>query len=256
MLKNTLENFLISIYDNDNKVVLEDIKESKIGRENLLYAYRNNVFASLTSILKSIYTTTCNLVDERFFNYVASEYIKINPSKSGNLEDYGRNFPNFLKNLKEAKHLEYLPDLAKFEWLKHVCYQSRNINHVSKISFLKTLYKDFKTLYIDTHPSLFLLRSKWPVYQIWEMGQESYNGNYQIDNNSDYSNIIIVRPKLEIKVYILQKEEYEFLKTIKKGKSIYQANKNALKINKNFIAHRAINKYIKESIFISVKECK
>jgi hypothetical protein len=64
------------------------------------------------------------LVGEDFFNKIAKEFIKMHPSKTGNIIDYGEQFSNFIKLSPYCKTVPYLVDIAKFERYYERCYFS------------------------------------------------------------------------------------------------------------------------------------
>ena len=44
------------------------------------------------------------------------------PSRSGDLNDYGEDFADFLADYPHARELSYLPDVARLEWLVQIVY--------------------------------------------------------------------------------------------------------------------------------------
>src|SRR6266403_1205342 len=82
-----------------------------------LNIHRNHYISSLGEALKATYPVACRLVDERFFAYAASEYIKISPPRRVCLFEYGEGFPDFLAAFPACASLVYLADVARLEWL-------------------------------------------------------------------------------------------------------------------------------------------
>ena len=62
------------------------------------------------------------LVGEGFFRYAASQFIRQYPSKSGDLNEFGYEFPEFLETFEPAAKLNYLPDVARLELAYHEAY--------------------------------------------------------------------------------------------------------------------------------------
>lgn len=59
--------------------------------------YRNNVFASLTAVLRSRYPVIERLVGEEFFKAAAGLFIAAHPPSTPVLIEYGERFPPFSK---------------------------------------------------------------------------------------------------------------------------------------------------------------
>ena len=81
------------------------------GRANpyrRLRVYRNNTRASLTATLMAVFPVTVRMVDERFFRYAASEFIRANPPREPRLVRYGANFPAFLRTFDGMGELPFV----------------------------------------------------------------------------------------------------------------------------------------------------
>lgn len=75
-------------------------------------AYRNNVYGNLRHTLRSVYPVVERLVGNDFFGFAASAYIDGQASCSGDLNQYGGEFPAFLLAFPPAQGLPYLADVA------------------------------------------------------------------------------------------------------------------------------------------------
>jgi len=76
-----------------------------LAAEQRLDIYRNNVFTNLRETLRVAYPVVECLVGEAFFNYAADWFISHQPSASGDIEDYGREFAEFLSRFPAAQGL-------------------------------------------------------------------------------------------------------------------------------------------------------
>ena len=78
--------------------------------------YRTNVMGNYRSALREVYPVVLALVGEPFFNRAADSYASRHPSRSGDLNDFGGEFGDFLAGWPSAAQLAYLPDMARLEW--------------------------------------------------------------------------------------------------------------------------------------------
>ncbi|MBV9575679.1 MAG: putative DNA-binding domain-containing protein, partial [Gammaproteobacteria bacterium] len=87
-----------------------------------LLIYQNNRLSHLLNALEQTYTLILKLVGEDFFRAAAKAYINFYPARSGNLQDYGEYFGDFLSDYAPAQSLFYLSEIANFEWICHTLY--------------------------------------------------------------------------------------------------------------------------------------
>lgn len=118
--------------------------------------HRRNVLGSLERTLADAFPVTREVVGERFFLFLAAEFVRARPPRSACLADYGGELPDFVAAFAPVTHLEYLPDLARLEWLRVVAFQSPG----------------------DAGP--LVLASKHPIFRIWGAHQESIDGDARI----------------------------------------------------------------------------
>jgi hypothetical protein len=82
----------------------------------LLGIHRNTCVATLTNALSLTFPAVQRLVGAGFFEAAAQEFIRSHPPASAYLNDYGREFPQFLAQFPHAAGLAYLADVARLEW--------------------------------------------------------------------------------------------------------------------------------------------
>lgn len=109
--------------------------ESVLPVQNL-HIYQNNVLTHLIQTLQNTYPLIEKLVGEDFFRICAKEYIKQYPSRSGNLNEYGEYFSDFLVKYEPVKELVYLTEVANFEWTCHILLTAASANRVD-VNLLK-----------------------------------------------------------------------------------------------------------------------
>ena len=107
---------------------LEAGKASPLGR---LEIYRNNTLISLTEALKANFPVTVRLVDERFFRWVAQDFIRHHPPREPRLALYGAALPAFLATVPACRTVPYLAEVARLEWAICQSLQAEQLNPCS-----------------------------------------------------------------------------------------------------------------------------
>lgn len=223
-LKALQQSFLEAIYENKHDIA-EDIKENGITPELRLNVYQNNVFGAITNALRETYEAVYLLVGKEFFGYMVRRYVEEYQPVSGDLGEYGGYFPEFLSKLPECAALPYLADVAKLEWLRHLSYSAEDHKPAS-LSILSGITPErLEMLTFQFSPSLFLLRSEYPVNEIWEFcfKQADTDISDPIQLEGKKVNSMIYRDGYHVTQAVLDQTSYQLLEKLQQGESIGQA---------------------------------
>jgi hypothetical protein len=134
-----------------------------------LRIYQNNTRASLTTTLMAVFPVTVRLVDERFFRYAASEFIRRNPPSEPRLVRYGVDFPAFLRTFEGLEEMPFVAETARLEWAIAEALDAASLPSIG----LAALDGDdaAATPELVLQPSLRFVISHWPVMSIWSAHQ-------------------------------------------------------------------------------------
>lgn len=118
-----LQKSLISVLTDKTKLPV-DMEQQLLPAGDLdvsssLDIYKNNIKLNLTDNLLEIYKNTDKLTGRDFFTAMAKCYIKQSQSSFISINEYGRDFADFIHNYEPTRVLPYLSDVAKFEWALH-----------------------------------------------------------------------------------------------------------------------------------------
>ena len=78
--------------------------------------YRRTIATNYRNALGATYPVVRRLVGTPFFDAAVDAYVEAHPSRSGDLNEYGATFGEFLGGYEPASDLPYLPDVARLEW--------------------------------------------------------------------------------------------------------------------------------------------
>lgn len=136
-----------------------------------LAIYRNNVVSRLTETLRGAFPVVCRLVDPRFFDYAALEYIRRALPIAAILGRYGETFPAFLDEFPPVAHLKYLPDVARLEWCIHAVRRAA-IPASLAITALAMWSGDPAQAWLAISPGVRYLHARHGVDRIWAAHQD------------------------------------------------------------------------------------
>jgi uncharacterized protein (UPF0276 family) len=131
-----------------------------------LALYRGNLTASWTKVLAASYPVLRQLVGEEYFVALARAYGRAWPSQSGNLDDFGGHFPEFLAGHAAAAQYPYLPDMARLERAlgSSVAGGGQRLD-AAQLQGLAPEALDSMQLRLASGVALF--RSDWQVVPVW-----------------------------------------------------------------------------------------
>ncbi|MBI3144891.1 MAG: putative DNA-binding domain-containing protein [Pseudogulbenkiania sp.] len=157
----------------DDKVGLESwVEPQGLTAGERLQIYRNMVFNTLSGALKTSYPSVLCLVGADCFDGAAARYIAAVPSRSGNLQDFGEAFPDFLATMPETVELPYLADVARLEWARQESYLAAEARPIAPECLTSLGEEGLAGSVFALHPSVRLIDSHYPVLDIWRFCQE------------------------------------------------------------------------------------
>lgn len=179
-------------------------------------AYRANVWGNGAGALAGAYPIVRKIVGEAFFEAMAREYGRAHPSRSGDLNEYGERFAEFLSRFTGTYDLPYLPDVARMEWLAHRAYYAAEPSPF-------TPKGDAASWRLALTPPCALLASPWPLARIWEVHQDDYGGPLDVDLGAGGDRILVYRPRWCAAVCALGEGDYRFLQAAARGATLAEA---------------------------------
>lgn len=134
--------------------------------------YRNNVVVSLVSALGQAFPALKKLVGTARFDQMAAVYARARPPRSPVMLAYGDDFPSWLETeFEPARAFAFLPDLARLELARRQAYHAADAAPLDAAGFQAAIAgatpEQISGARLQTHPSLRVIRSEWPVLTLW-----------------------------------------------------------------------------------------
>jgi hypothetical protein len=215
-----------------------------------LNIYRNHYNASLREALKATYPVVCRLVDERFFGYAASEYVKSSPPRQVCLFEYGESFPDFLASFPPCANLPYLADVGRLEWLINSALHAPAETPVDIADLGDLDASDYPRLILALQPALRLIDSAFPIDRIWCLNKPGAVEEGAVDLRAGGCRLEIRQSGEDVVFRPLESGEFALRATLAGGRTLEAAVEAALAQDPLFDAAPALGRLFGEGLVI------
>lgn len=227
-----------------------------------LAIYRRNIRAQMTHTLAHIYPMIVKLTGKDFFQQLAGDYLLRYPSRSGNLNDYGEYFPDFVRTYPGIDSLYYLSDIATFEWHCHAL-QFAGDHPALDLAALEAVSPDqYDHLHFVLHPATCLMKFSFPLLRVLSLCNTETEEDVQLDDNEEYLLIRRASPteqkrevdgfsRDDVMVFPLTLAEYHFLSSLHAGNALGTTLENTLKLAPDFKLVDLLPLWIQRKVLIS-----
>ncbi len=186
--------------------------------------YRNNVAVSLTEALEQSFPAIAKLLGPENFRGLAGIFLRKHPPETPIMMHYGAAFPDFLAGFDGLSHIGYLPDVARLEQALRSSYHAADAEPIAADALQAIDPDKLGDLRFDLAPALRLVRSPWPIQQIWaynlEPGAPKPTGGAQ--------NVLILRPEFDPEMTPVTDGCASFITALQHGNTLTEANDRAL----------------------------
>jgi hypothetical protein len=209
--------FAEAIFSGDAPIPATVRAASGPARASRFGVYRNNVVSSLINAVAARYPVVRKLLWEDAFNRVACLYVTSEPPRSPVMLEYGDSFPQFLRNIGQCVASDYLADVAELEAARTRAYHAADAEPLPQDAFAALAPADLPGLRVTLHPSVTLLKSRFPVVGIWEALRHDNDSAVSVWKHEC---AVVVRPYGLVEVRALSAGAHAFLTTLSEGRTI------------------------------------
>lgn len=172
------------------------------GSKDRFNVYRNNVAVSLRDALGETFPIVKQLVGEEFFAGMAQAFVREHLPQTPVLLEYGGAFPRFIERFPPADSLPYLADMARVEWAWLQAYHAADATSLGAETLADVPEDKLDDLKFDTHPSLWLISSEWPVISMW-LAHQGTGAPDLSDLPTGPEHGLIIRPDYDVDVHVI-----------------------------------------------------
>lgn len=195
--------------------------------------YRGNQVAICQKVLAAAYPVIKTLVGEEFFSAMAVEYNHAYPSKNGDLNEMGGDFPQFLAAFRHVAKYPYFPDVARLEWAVHRAFYAAEEPEPLDAHALATWSPEqLEAACFLLNPGCRVLESMWAIVDVWQAHQPESVELPEKLNAETYA--LVCRPGWEPKVLAISRPAHAALSVLAAGATFGAALDAALESDATF----------------------
>lgn len=208
-------------FTDDSSVLLALVRNHGIAPDQRVEVYRNNHREIFRKALAASFPVIERLVGDACFSGLAREYTRKHPSRSGDLQRYGNNFPAFLDETYGDTPFRYLPDVASLEWALEEVHLEPDEPALAISALGRFRENDYGNLVFVARRAVRLLRSRYPVFSIWRANQSGSDGSVDLDSGGE--NAAIARRGNDLHVHKLDRAAFRLATELARGSRLEEA---------------------------------
>lgn len=209
--------FFAAIRSEDAGAMADLVLDAGIPPQRRMQIYRNNYRIGALAAMQAAYPVVERLGGADWFEQSAANFQQTHPSRSGDLQNLGAGYPEFLHSELANTDYVYFSDVAALEW----CYQ--NVLTAEErppvdIALLRAVApEDYERLRFVPRPALGLVESTFPIFAIWQANQPSAQTAAAIRLDAGHSQVLLIRHNDRVELHELGVGSFELLRQFKQG---------------------------------------
>jgi hypothetical protein len=226
MLATLQTDFASALLDAGKPVPASLISHTAGLPEKRFAVYRNNVVIGLVNALRARFPAAEKIVGEEFFFAMSRLFVIAHPPRSKILSEYGEDLPGFIAAFEPAAGLPYLPDVARLEAARTSAYHAADAKPILPETLAVLGPEQIGNLRITLHPSLRIVRSRFPIVTVWAMNA----GEAELGpvDETQAEDALILRPQFDVFVRKLPPGGAAFLLALAEGRTFAEGAEAAL----------------------------
>lgn len=171
--------------------------------------YRNNVVSSLVDAVVAGFPALHRLLGDEYLRALAAAYVREHPPVSPILARYGESLPAFVQGFALLAGYPYLADVARLELALRASHNAADAPSRAAAQLDGLDAEQLMQLVPVAHPSLQLLASDWPVFDLWR-AQIDPDFDQDPDLQAGGQRLLLLRPDMQVQQFLLEKADYAF----------------------------------------------
>ncbi|MGH8115583.1 MAG: DNA-binding domain-containing protein, partial [Rhodanobacteraceae bacterium] len=242
--------FLAALYDDQVPGPTDVITGNGLQPSARLRIYRRSCKEIQTGALRTAYPAVLALVGEAFFDQTAHGYRSTYPSGSGNLQEFGAQFADYLQSLPATRELPYLPDVARLEWLRQQAALAADAEPIPPDVFSQRLTDADASLRLGLHPSVHWLASRYPVLTIWGYAMAPMPEDLQLTDAGEQ--VMLWRDNSEVAMAAVNAASFACIEALARGESLDEAHAVAKRADPAFDLQACLGSMAERGLIVAL----
>jgi hypothetical protein len=214
--------FAAALVDGEARVLTPWIAARGIDPAARLAIYRNAGFAIHVEALEAVYPALRALVGADSFDGLATRYTARRGSASGNLQGFGRDFPQFVRAQPETAAYPWLFGVARLEWLRQESLLAAQAAHVAVPQLLQELQQaPDESIQLLLQPHVRVLGTGIPVLDLWTWALDPHGD--APDPAGPGQCVLLWRRDTRVHMLALDAERAAFVQALVRGQPLSDA---------------------------------
>jgi hypothetical protein len=209
--------------------------------------YRRTIDANYRNALGATYPVVQRLVGPGFFHAAVDAFARMRPSRSGDLNEYGDAFGDFLAEYAPAAGLPYLADVARVEWAideANRAPDSTAAPDVALAALAAVPAEQLPALRLRVVASCRLIASGYPVLRIWQVNQADFRGDLRVALDAGPDHLRIRREPPGVALERIMHGEFAWLSALQRQAPLAAAIERAQQADATFDLESALHRFI------------
>ncbi|MEM6617935.1 MAG: DNA-binding domain-containing protein [Pseudomonadota bacterium] len=210
--------------------------------------YRNNVIVSLMDALAEAFPVIEALIGAENFRNLSRLFVAAHPPTSPLLMLYGAEFPDFLRGFEPLSHVPYLGDVAALEQARREVYHGADSHPIDADALGRIAPETLVDARLRLAPARAVLRSPWPVAQIWRMNAEG--GPPPV---AAAETVLLTRPDYDVAITVIDTATDTFFTALAEGATLGVALEAATEHDARFDMGAALGLALTHNLITAVR---
>lgn len=242
-----------ALFDGAEELVQSEIVANGVAVAERIDIYRNNLRAGFAKALGIAFPVIEKLVGSDYFRQLAGDFLRMHPSRSGNLHHIGAPFPSFLRERFAATEYAYLADVAALEWAREETLIAPDAQPISANDLRDLDPARYESLHFDLHPACGLVRSAFPIVRIWRANQPDASGDEMIDLRAGGDSVLVMRTPDGCEFLALATGELALLDAFARGLPLGAALEAAQTEDAAFDLEAPLRRFLSLNVFAGLR---
>jgi uncharacterized protein (UPF0276 family) len=194
-------------------------RQGKVEGQERLTIYAGGYTARTQEALSEVYEAVHHVLGDEKFAALSREFALRFPPVDYNLSYAGRELPVFLESAPISQDFPFLADLAKLEWLIWEAFNAFDEKSLTPADIAGVPLEDWDRAQLVFQPSVHLLRSAWPVLDIWRRRKEAPDeARKNLPNGPQL--VLVGRRGEQARCELLDENQFRLIEGLLEGKSL------------------------------------